>query len=109
VILKNSRKLEQLQRIRGVVGRTYNEYGMGIYVKHSYELINFALQKSQYKSLVNKQQVTYIGEGAWHHAYLVKQNSGEKLVLRFPKEIAYGKKVAFIEKDINAEYGGTKL
>ena len=38
--------------------------------------------------------VSFLGEGAWHHAWQV-QKGKEKLVLRIPKTIAYGKNILF--------------
>lgn len=51
---------------------------------------------------------TFLGEGAWHYAWKVSKNKNE-FVLRIPKEIAYGKRVHFSEKELKAEYGGTEL
>ncbi|TWT14621.1 hypothetical protein FQV28_01205 [Planomicrobium sp. CPCC 101079] len=53
-------------------------------------------------------EASFLGEGAWHHAW--KINTGEQvLVLRIPKEIAYGKTVEFDKAALNAEYRGTAL
>ncbi|WKA55981.1 hypothetical protein [Planococcus shixiaomingii] len=50
----------------------------------------------------------YLGEGAWHRAWKVSKDANE-LVLRIPKEVAYGKPVPFDEEALRAEYGGTEL
>jgi hypothetical protein len=52
-------------------------------------------------------KVKFLGEGAWHDAYLV-ESGNEQLVIRIPKDIAYGKKVDFNEQALLAEYGGQK-
>ncbi len=54
------------------------------------------------------QNAEYLGEGAWHHAWKVVKNNTE-LVLRIPKEKAYGKAVPFNEEALKAEYAGTQL
>ncbi|MCP2036501.1 fructosamine-3-kinase [Planomicrobium sp. HSC-17F08] len=50
----------------------------------------------------------FIGEGAWHYAWKVQKNNN-KLVLRIPKETAYGKPVTYDEEAFKAEYAGTEL
>ncbi|MBB6452287.1 hypothetical protein HNQ94_000732 [Salirhabdus euzebyi] len=50
----------------------------------------------------------FLGEGAWHYAFLATLKTGEQFVIRFPKEVAYGRKVEFDEKELRAEYGGTQ-
>lgn len=74
----------------------------------NYEKINFTLFNSGFQELKNKSCVAYLGEGAWHHAYLISHQSAGKLVIRFPKDIAYGQKVEFDKTAIRAEYGGSK-
>lgn len=54
------------------------------------------------------EQVSYLGEGAWHRAWKIA--SGENLfVLRIPKDVAYNSPVEFNEAILKAEYGGTEL
>jgi len=50
----------------------------------------------------------FLGEGAWHDAWKVSKD-GRELVLRIPKEIAYGKPVLFDYDALMAEYAATKL
>lgn len=50
----------------------------------------------------------FLGSGAWHDAWKVVKANCE-LVLRIPKDIAYGKPVSFNEEELTAEYAGTKL
>ncbi|MDN7243905.1 hypothetical protein [Planococcus shenhongbingii] len=50
----------------------------------------------------------FLGEGAWHYAWKVQKDHIE-LVLRIPKDVAYGKPVPFEEEALNAEYAGTEL
>jgi hypothetical protein len=52
-------------------------------------------------------QVKFLGEGAWHYAYLIEKGE-EQLVIRVPKETAYGRSVEFNEKELLGEYGGQK-
>lgn len=80
----------------------------GTSMKETFDLIDFALQKSGVESLKDTTQVQYLGEGAWHQAYLVQLRVGEAVVVRFPKQEAYGKKVEFDEGSSLAEYAGTK-
>ncbi len=55
-----------------------------------------------------KGDVTFLGEGAWHDAFLIEDNH-KKLVLRLPKKVAYGEKVEFNEREWRTEYEGQKL
>ncbi|WP_236636660.1 phosphotransferase [Exiguobacterium sp. SL-9] len=50
----------------------------------------------------------FLGEGAWHDAWKVSKD-GHELVLRIPKEVAYGKPVVFDYDALMAEYAATKL
>lgn len=50
----------------------------------------------------------FLGEGAWHDAWKVSKDDRE-LVLRIPKEVAYGKPVLFDYDALMAEYAATKL
>jgi hypothetical protein len=50
----------------------------------------------------------FLGEGAWHEAWKVVKDGCER-VLRIPKEVAYGKRVAFDSNALTAEYAATKL
>ncbi|OZM56673.1 hypothetical protein CIB95_10635 [Lottiidibacillus patelloidae] len=78
-------------------------------MKHPLEKIDNALINSGFQPLKDGSEVSYLGEGAWHDAYLLTLRSNEKFVLRFPKVISvYGDKVEFCEKTVHAEYGGTK-
>ncbi|MCM3717335.1 hypothetical protein [Fictibacillus phosphorivorans] len=77
-------------------------------MKETLDLIDFALHKSGMEPLKDPTQVQYLGEGAWHQAYLVQLQTGEPVVVRFPMQVAYGKKVAFDEAASLAEYAGTK-
>ncbi|MDR7071336.1 hypothetical protein [Fictibacillus barbaricus] len=77
-------------------------------MKETFDLIDFALQKSGLESLKDTTQVQYLGEGAWHQAYLVQLAVGEAVVVRFPKPEAYGNKIEFDETAYMAEYAGTK-
>jgi hypothetical protein len=80
----------------------------GTSMKETFDLIDFALQKSGLEPLKDTTQVQYLGEGAWHQAYLVQLRTGEAVVIRFPKAEAYGKKVEFDAAAYLAEYAGTK-
>src|SRR5687768_12249633 len=80
----------------------------GTSMKETFDLIDFALQKSGLEPLKDTNQVQYLGEGAWHQAYLVQLRTGEAVVVRFPKAEAYGKKVEFDAFAYLAEYAGTK-
>lgn len=81
----------------------------GTSMKETFDLIDFALQKSGLESLKDTTQVQYLGEGAWHLAYLVQLRTGEAVVVRFPKAEAYGRKIDFDESAYYAEYAGTKV
>ncbi|MCR8849350.1 hypothetical protein NQ095_13090 [Rossellomorea sp. SC111] len=69
------------------------------------ELINKALNNEGLKQLSCDSEITRLGEGAWHCAYLIE---GEQLVLRIPKRIAYEKEVVFNRAELTADYAGTK-
>ena len=69
------------------------------------DLINKALQKEGLKQVSSDSEITRLGEGAWHYAYLIER---EQLVLRVPKKIAYDKEVIFNKEELTADYGGTK-
>lgn len=56
----------------------------------------------------NTKDPIFLGEGAWHDAWKVRKNSAV-FVLRIPKETVYGQTVAYSEKTLQAEYGGTEL
>lgn len=74
------------------------------------ELIDFAIKSSGLGHLDGREQISFLGEGAWHHAYLFTDRNGEKFVIRFPKEVSiYGNNVDFDEKTMLAEYRGTEL
>lgn len=66
------------------------------------------VQKACLHMGLNPQEITYLGEGAWHHAWKI-QHKAEFFVLRIPKKIAYGRTVEYNEAALNAEYGGTAL
>jgi len=53
--------------------------------------------------------VEYLGEGAWHRAWKVKNDKYDPVVLRVPKKIAYQKEVVYDETALKAEYGGTEI
>jgi hypothetical protein len=77
---------------------------------HNYEMLHFAVEQSDLGSLKSKNQISLLGEGAWHHAYLVTSNNNEKFVVRFPKEVSvYGDKIEYDEKAIHADYRGAQL
>ncbi|MFG6496521.1 hypothetical protein P8610_14240 [Fictibacillus sp. UD] len=77
-------------------------------MKETFDLIDYALQKSGLEELKDPTQVQYLGEGAWHYAYLVQLRIGDPVVVRFPKAEAYGRKIEFDEAASYAEYAGTK-
>jgi hypothetical protein len=77
-------------------------------VKHSLEQINNALKGSGLP-VINEEQVTFLGEGAWHDAYIAHLGKEEKFVIRFPKKKSvYGTEVEYDERKIHADYAGTK-
>ncbi|WP_034761458.1 hypothetical protein [Rossellomorea vietnamensis] len=69
------------------------------------ELINQALKNGGIKPISSDSEITRLGEGAWHYAYLIE---AEQLVLRIPKRIAYEKEVVFNKDELTADYAGTK-
>jgi hypothetical protein len=69
------------------------------------ELINKALKNEGLKQISSDSEITRLGEGAWHYAYLIE---AEQLVLRIPKRIAYEKGVVFNRDELKADYAGTK-
>jgi hypothetical protein len=77
-------------------------------MKETFDLIDYALQKSGLEALKDTTQVQYLGEGAWHYAYLVQLSEDRSVVVRFPKSEAYGRKIEFDEAASYAEYAGTK-
>ncbi|KZE68835.1 hypothetical protein AWM68_00730 [Fictibacillus phosphorivorans] len=77
-------------------------------MKETFDLIDYALQKSGLGELKDPTQVQYLGEGAWHYAYLVQFRTSDSVVVRFPKAEAYGRKIVFDEAASFAEYAGTK-
>ncbi|MCC5803630.1 hypothetical protein [Rossellomorea vietnamensis] len=70
------------------------------------ELINQALKNEGLKQISSDSEITRLGEGAWHYAYLIE---AEQLVLRIPKRIAYEKEVVFNQGELTADYAGTKV
>lgn len=52
---------------------------------------------------------SYLGEGAWHAAYLLHTDEHEALVIRFPKPVAYGAPFIYNEQDMMAEYASRGL
>ncbi|WLD94222.1 hypothetical protein [Alkalihalobacillus sp. AL-G] len=72
-----------------------------------FELINNALSLLGLPTLKNESEFQRLGEGAWHHAYLVKIES-EPVVIRLPKKVAYDKEVQFDAHALHAEYAGTQ-
>ena len=77
-------------------------------MKETFDLIDYALQKSGLEELKDPTQVQYLGEGAWHLAYFVQLRTGDAVVVRFPKTEAYGRNVEFDEEAIHSEYAGTR-
>ncbi|MBH0165182.1 hypothetical protein IHV12_09635 [Fictibacillus sp. 7GRE50] len=77
-------------------------------MKETFDLIDYALQKSGLEELKDPTQVQYLGEGAWHLAYLVQLRTGDAVVVRFPKTEAYGKNVEFDEETMHSEYAATR-
>jgi hypothetical protein len=76
--------------------------------KHIFEKINNAMKDSGLQA-IKENQVSFLGEGAWHDAYLIEKNNGENLVIRFPKGVSvYGTKVEYDERKVHADYAGTK-
>ena len=69
------------------------------------EFINKALKNEGLKEIPSESEISRLGEGAWHYAYLIE---GEDLVLRIPKRIAYDKEVMFNQDELTADYAGTK-
>jgi hypothetical protein len=69
------------------------------------EIINKALKNEGLKQISSDSEITRLGEGAWHYAYLIEE---EQLVLRIPKKIAYEKEVIFNRDELKADYAGTK-
>jgi hypothetical protein len=80
----------------------------GTSMKETFDLIDFALTNSGLESLKDTTQVQYLGEGAWHQAFMVQLQSGSSVVIRFPKPEAYGKTIVFNENESYAEYAGTE-
>ncbi|WP_221568101.1 hypothetical protein [Alkalihalobacillus sp. TS-13] len=70
------------------------------------EQINKALDMEGLPQLKTVSEITSLGEGAWHYAYLVN-SSAEPLVLRLPKKIAYDKEVGFNYDELMSDYAGT--
>lgn len=52
---------------------------------------------------------SFLGEGAWHRAYLFSTKEYHSMVIRFPKPFSYGKPFIYNEKELLAEYGGRGL
>ncbi|WP_121605581.1 hypothetical protein [Virgibacillus sp. Bac332] len=69
------------------------------------ELLNNALRNEGLKEISKETEINRLGEGAWHHAYLIEK---EQLVLRIPKRVAYDKEVVFNRKALTSEYAATK-
>ncbi|WP_214889265.1 hypothetical protein [Exiguobacterium sp. s142] len=69
------------------------------------------MNKARLKRVLQHADVSdpaFLGSGAWHDAWkVVKEN--RELVLRIPKDIAYGKSISFNEEELTAEYAATKL
>ncbi|MED4732460.1 hypothetical protein P9597_31150 [Aneurinibacillus migulanus] len=40
---------------------------------------------------------SFLGEGAWHEAYLFSTKEYNSLVIRFPKQISYGKPFSYFD------------
>ncbi|WP_273852996.1 hypothetical protein [Guptibacillus spartinae] len=69
------------------------------------DLINQAITNEGLQSISHQAEVSLLGEGAWHFAFLLEK---EQLVLRIPKKIAYEKEVLFLQNELTAEYAATK-
>ncbi|MGG0238920.1 hypothetical protein [Bacillus rhizoplanae] len=65
-------------------------------------------QHNRFPSLQHTKSFTFLGEGAWHNAYLAETNDGP-FVVRIPKKVAYDKEITFNETALLAEYRGTAL
>ncbi|WGU95490.1 phosphotransferase [Paenibacillus dendritiformis] len=52
---------------------------------------------------------SYLGEGAWHAAYLLHTDEHEALVLRVPKPAAYGAPFVYNEQEMLGEYASRGL
>lgn len=75
-----------------------------ITIKDIYHKINSSLENSYFPRLEHTSNFHFLAEGAWHKAYLITIKGFENLVIRFPKEIAYGKEVIFDNKKLFQEY-----
>lgn len=73
------------------------------------EQIARALQTAGLPALNSFDPVQKLGEGAWHIAYLLPLPDGRNMVMRFPKEVSYGKAFSYDEKHLRSEYGSTQL
>lgn len=49
---------------------------------------------------------SFLGEGAWHEAYLFSTKEHNSLVIRFPKLVSCGKPFSYNERELLAEYCG---
>lgn len=71
--------------------------------------IHQALQIAGLPALSAPEQAQKLGEGAWHVAYLLRLPDGHLMVMRFPKDVSYGKLFHYDEKELRSEYGGAQL
>lgn len=68
------------------------------------EKIEFVLNHCGFPSLTSPEDARFLGEGAWNQAYLVTLKDGQRMVIRFPKEIAYGVPNEYDEKAWRGDY-----
>lgn len=58
---------------------------------------------------IKTEQITNIGEGAWHDVYRIKMQDREDLVIRIRKKVSYGQLQKYDEIDLITEYESSRL
>ncbi|MBG9794023.1 hypothetical protein ABD76_16530 [Paenibacillus dendritiformis] len=73
--------------------------------------MNFAIEEALGRIGLSTKGLSssYLGEGAWHTAYLLHTDEHEALVLRAPKPAAYGAPFVYNEREMVGEYASRGL
>lgn len=66
--------------------------------------VQSALRECGFPALARPDAVRFLGEGAWHEAYLATLPDNRQLVVRFPKAVSYGKPFVYDEKTLTGDY-----
>jgi hypothetical protein len=75
-------------------------------MRHVAERLNMALAACSYPPLRDRKAFRRLGAGAWHDAYRVITEDGQRLVVRLRKATIYGRQEPYDESLLLSDYAG---